>query len=442
MAKLIPKVKTSSFQFLRNLIIAACVVAGAVAYLTSRPARPGPKIAPLPPAAAPGLDASLRYDPRPIGDPVHGRPFITHVMITDLDQDGLPDIVACDAESNSVRWLRQYPRGVFTERAIGDPIKGPVHATVCDINGDGLPDLLIASMGIVLPNNDKIGSVVILENLGGGKFRNRVVLENVARVTDVQAADINGDGKLDLIVGQFGYVEGEVRWMENLGDWQFRSHILLSEPGTINTPVADYLGDGHPSIAALVSQDSETVHLFSNNGHGEFRDTVLWGANNPAWASSGLSVCDLNRDGRPDLVMSNGDAFEGDASLPPWHGLQWLENRGNGFFKYHRIGDFTGCYSPISVDLNGDGFPDIVTVSTFNEWRNAGAISMSAWINDGAQNFRQVVLAYTPTHLVTVAAGDLDGDGKPELVTGGFNVYPPYTEMSRITLWTQPKASR
>ena len=431
----------NSPSLLRNLAIAACVVAGVVVYLTFGQTKPTQKIMPAP-ASASDLDASLRYDPRPIGDPAHGRPVITHVMITDLDQDGLPDIVACDAEANSVRWLRQFPRGVFTEQALGDPIRGPVHATVCDINGDGLPDLLIASMGVVLPNNDKIGSVVILENLGGGKFKNHVVIENIARVTDVRGADVNGDGKIDLIVGQFGYVEGEIRWMENLGNWQFRSHILLSEPGTINTPVADFVGDGHVDFAALVSQDSEAVHLYSGDGHGEFRDTVLWCAHNPGWASSGLTACDLNRDGRMDLIYSNGDAFDGDANLPPWHGLQWLENQGGGSFKYHRIGDFPGCYSPVGVDLNGDGFTDIVTVSAFNEWLNPASVSLMAWINDGSQNFRPVVLAHTPTHLITVAAGDLDGDGIPELVTGGFNVYPPYTAMSRITLWKQRKTSR
>lgn len=414
---------------------------GAVAYLSVRPPEQAPRVAP-PRKSTPAIEELRLFDPKPVGDPLRGHPMITHVMITDLDQDGLPDIVACDAETDSVRWLRQYPRGVFTEQVIGDPIKGPVHAAVCDINGDGKPDLLIASMGVVLPDNDKIGSVVILENLGGGKFRNHVIIENIARVTDVRGADLNGDGKIDLIVGQFGYVEGEIRWMENLGDWQFRSHILLSEPGTITTPVADYVGDGHLDIAALVSQDSEAVHLFKGNGRGEFRDEVLWSSSNLDWGSSGLDVGDINRDGRPDLIYANGDGFNGEVNLPPWQGVQWLENRGNGYFKYHRIGDFPGCYSPICVDLNGDGFIDIVAVSAFNEWHDPASVSMMAWLNDGSQNFRPVALAHTPTHLLTVAAGDLDGDGKPELVTGAFYMSPPYTELSRITVWTRSGGNR
>jgi hypothetical protein len=430
--------KTRHAQVLRIFVLVTCVAWGAVAYLRFQPrARPRPP-APAPaPKASPVADESQMYEPRPVGDPPRGHPMITHVMIADLDQDGLPDIVACDAETNTVRWLRQYPRGVFTEQAIGDPIQAPVHATVCDINGDGKPDLLIASMGVVLPDNDKIGSVVILENLGGGKFRNHVIAENIARVTDVRAVDVNGDGKLDLVVGQFGYVEGYVQWMENLGDWKFRSHILLSEPGTITVPVADFNGDGRPTFAALVSQDSEAVHLFHGDGHGEFHDEVLWSSANLDWGSSGLEVGDINRDGRPDLVYANGDGFNGEVNLPAWQGLQWLENRGNGYFKYHRIGDFPGCYSPICVDLDGDGNMDIVAVSAFNEWHNPAAVSMMGWYNDGKQNFRQVALAHTPTHLLTVAAGDLAGNGTPELVTGTFYMYPPYLDMSRITVWTR-----
>ena len=72
-------------------------------------------------------------------------------------------------------------------------------------------------MGVVPPDNEKIGSVVVLENDGHNHFTNRVLLENVARVTYVKAAPLTHSGRLDLVVGQFGYMEGEIRWMENLG---------------------------------------------------------------------------------------------------------------------------------------------------------------------------------------------------------------------------------
>lgn len=362
--------------------------------------------------------------------------MITHVAIYDLDGDGLADVLVCDGTANRVSWIRQFPRGIFTEYPLGDPISGPAHVSVADINGDGKPDLLVASMGVIMPNNDRIGKVVVLENLGGGRFSNHVLAENIARVTDVRGVDLNGDGRMDLVVGQFGYVQGEIRWMENLGDWKFRGHTLFEKPGTIMTPVADFDRDGKPDFAAVVSQDSEEIHAFRNLGNGNFHDNLLWKSPDPLWNSSGLEVADINGDGLPDLLYSNGDGFDTAFAGPaPWHGLQWLENLGGTNFVYHRIGDMPGCYSPVAADLDGDGHLDIVTVSAFNKANDTSSIWMTAWLNDGHERFTPVPLAHTPTHLITVAAGDLDGNGVPVLVTGCFFVYPPYTDMGRVTLW-------
>jgi len=431
-----PSKPQSSFPaWLGALCVVAVVALGVVGYLLFRQSATIASAAPLvsaPSAAKP----AIAYEPIPIGFPVEGNPVITHVAIADLDQDGLQDVLVCDGRTDRIGWIRQFPRGVFTEQVIGDPIAGPAHVSVCDLNGDGRPDLLVASMGKIMPNNDRIGKVVVLENLGGGKFRTRVLAENIARVTDVRGVDLNGDGRVDLVVGQFGYDQGEIRWMENLGNWEFRSHTVLNQPGTIMTPVADYDGDGRPDFAALVSQDAEEVHLFRNLGGGEFRDSVLWKAKDESWGSSGLDVGDLNRDGRPDLVFSNGDGFNVGFTEPsPWHGLQWLENRGDGNFAYHRIGDMPGCYSPVLADVNGDGFTDIVAVSGFNHVNDAKAVWMTAWLNDGHQQFTPVPLAHEPTRLITLAAGDLDGNGVPVLVTGGFHAYPLASHMSRVTLW-------
>ena len=76
-----------------------------------------------------------------------------------------------------------------------------------------------------------------------------------------------------------------------------------------------------------------------------------------------------------------------------------------------------------------------MTVSAFNNSLDASAVTMTAWLNDGHENFTPVALAHSPTQLMTVAAGDLDGNGVPVLVTGGLHAYPPYSHMSRVTLW-------
>jgi hypothetical protein len=398
--------------------------------------RPEIALPPPKPLSKAIVDTGL-FRAQPVGEAVEGHPWIAHVKAADLDRDGLMDILVCDAQKNKVTWIRQKSRGEFEEITLAGDIPAPVHVEPVDMNGDGHLDLLIASMGEIFPNNDQIGTVLILENDGHQHFTKHVIAEHIARVTDVVAGDFNGDGRLDLAVGQFGYDQGEIRWMENLGGWQFRSHLLLNLSGTINVCVADFNGDGKPDIAGIVSQQWEEIHLFENDGSGRFTDKVIWGSTNEDYATSGMTLCDLNRDGRPDLLFTNGDGF-GPTTQPgprPWHGVQWLENRGQGYFRFHRIGDLAGAYSPVGVDLDGDGFVDVVAVSGFNDWSKSDAQSLVWFRNDGHEGFTPHVLSYAPTHLTTLAAADLDGRGRPSLITGAFLSYPPYDRPSRVLVW-------
>jgi hypothetical protein len=376
------------------------------------------------------------FVPRPIGDPVEGTPWIADVVIADLDQDGLPDVLVADAQKNRIGWIRQVSPGVFEEQMIGTAVAAPAHLSVIDLNGNGHLDVLVASMGLIPPNNDRIGAVVVLENDGAQRFTNRVVLQDVARVSSVEAADLNRNGRLDLVVAHFGYFQGEVRWMENLGDWQFRSHLLSDLPGTIHAPVADLDADGHLDIVALISQDTEEVQAFMGDGRGNFQTRVLHGSTNKDFGSSGLCVADLNQDGRPDIVFTNGDGF--DYATPgsrPWHGVQWLENLGDGKFAYHRIASIPGSYSPVVVDIDGDGDLDIVVSIAFADWTRPGAVSLMCLENDGNQRFTPRILAHRPSHLVVVDAGHLTSREHVSLVTGAFLFYPPYGTISRVTLW-------
>lgn len=403
--------------------------------------RPGPTSAQTP-VRTPERKAfpPLVYTPTAIGAPVgpDERPMVTNLQITDLDQDGLTDVIYCEARGNTVRWIRQSPRGVFTEQVIARDVPAPANVWAADVQGSGRLDVLVASMGQIMPNNDRIGSVVVLENLDNRTFRPHVLLENTARVTDVRAANLAGhrDGRLDLVVGQFGYAQGETRWMRNLGGWKFESQIVNRQSGTVHTPVADFDGDGRDDFTALVSQEWEEVHLFRNPaGGGEIRDELVWGSTNEDYGSSGLAVADVNRDGRPDLIYTNGDGFDyAVRGHRPWHGMQWLENTGAGF-HFHRVGDFPGAYAPGAGDLNGDGFTDLVAVSGFADWEDPQSVSLMAWLNDGRQNFTPMPLARSPIMLMTAAVGDLDGDGVPEIVTGGLHAFPPFERMSNITLW-------
>lgn len=404
-----------------------------------RPRTPGAKTPSEPPKAS---LKTILFQPQAIGAAITQPPWIAHVATTDLDRDGRLDLIFCEAKENKIIWLRQKAPKVFEEIVLAPNMLAPVHAEAADMDGDGDLDLIVSSMGVLFPDNDRIGTVFILENDGRQQFTPHVVLEHTSRVTDARAADLNGDGRMDLALAQFGYDQGEVSWLERTGPWEFRRHVLLDLSGAINVCVADYNGDHKPDLVALLSQQWEEIYYFENLGAGEFSKRRIWGSTNEDYGSSGISSCDLNRDGRPDIIYSNGDGF-GPAATPgprPWHGLQWLENLGDGNFRYRRIGNLPGAYSPVGVDLDSDGAMDVVAVAAYSDSsnQNRNVISLMWFRNDGKMNFEPHVLARAPKDLITLAAGDFDGTGRPVLATGGFYIYPPYDAMSRITLWRHP----
>ena len=364
------------------------------------------------------------------------RPMIANVTTADLDGDGQLDIVAADAAANRIVWLRQSAPGAFSESVLAE-VPGPAHVHAADLDKDGDLDLAVASLGVLFPNNQKIGAVVLLENDGRQHFTPHVVLDQVARVADVRSGDLDGDGDLDLSVAHFGYDQGETRWLENAGGWRYESHLLQSLSGPINAEIADVDGDRDLDIVTLVSQEWEEIYTFLNDGRGQFTARRIFGASNEDFGSSWISLADLDGDGDPDVVYSNGDAFDyATTSGRSWNGVQWLENTGGGAFTFHRLADIPGASGPQAADLDGDGDLDIAVVSAYNNWADPKAQSLVVLEQTSRGVFTLRDVASAPTHLVTLAAGDLNGDGRPDLVTGGMHMSWPYDRLSRLTVWT------
>jgi hypothetical protein len=376
-------------------------------------------------------------DPKPVGDNFIEPPLISNVTVSDLDHDGLTDIVVCDCRSNTVSWIRQYPAGTYTETVLASDLIAPAHAQVMDFDNDGDLDIMVAVLGLLFPSNDKIGTVVVLENDGKNNFKKQIIVDKIARVSDVRAGDIDGDGDRDLAVTEFGYDDGETRWIENLGNWKFKSHVLQHLSGGINVELIDIDNDGDLDMITLISQEWEEIYLFENMGKGQFQPTLLFGSDNEDFGSSGISMADLDQDGDQDILYTNGDAFD---YIPPqgkpWHGVQWLENKGNLKFEFHRIADFVGAYNARPCDLDNDGDLDLFVVSAFNLWSKPESMSMIWLENDGHQNFTSHDITNNPTHLITLELADFNKDGLMDIVTGGMHAYPPYDRMSRVLVWT------
>lgn len=374
--------------------------------------------------------------PTPIGKTFKEPPLISHVQAVDLDGDSLLDVVFCDAKDNTVSWIRQHPAGIYTEFVLAGELIAPAHVQAVDFDGDGDKDLMVGVLGMLFPNNDKIGSVVVLENDGQCNFKKHIIAEKIARVSDVRAGDLDNDKDMDLAVAQFGYDDGETRWIENRGEWKFESHVLQNLSGPINVEIVDIDKDNDLDIISLVSQEWEEIYCFINDGKGTFQSRLLYGSSNQDYGSSGISICDADKDGDQDILYTNGDAFD---YIPPqgrpWHGVQWLENKGSLNFDFHRFCNFTGATNVRPADIDNDNDIDFFVVSAFNLWDTPEAFSLIWLENTGSMQVVKHEITKSPTHLLCCETGDFNNDGLVDLITGGMHAYPPFDRMGRITLW-------
>lgn len=364
----------------------------------------------------------------------------TNVQIVDFDRDSKPDLIVCDAARNSVLWYRQLDGQKWAENVLAADLNVPAHATVVDLDQDGDLDVVVSILGDIYPSDEVIGKVVWLENQNG-QFAKRTLLEDVRRVADVQPGDFDRDGDTDLVVAVFGYARGEVLWLENRGGGQFRDHVLLSRPGTIHVPVGDLDGDGDLDITTIVTQDEEELWAFENDGRGNFKPRRLEYSDNYDIGGAGLVLVDLDKDGDLDFLIPQGDNLEDRDTWPqPYHGCLYVENLGGWKFRSRNIAQLGCTYAAAASDMDGDGDLDVTLVSMSNDWGNFGHPAVVWLENDGRQNFKTWKIDIHPLRLVTVAAGDLDGDGRAEIVAGSLHL-PPFdaTHADSISVWWNRK---
>ena len=307
-----------------------------------------------------------------------------------------------------------------------------------DVDRDGDLDVVVAYLGSGRPTDDLIGGVQLLINEGAAGFRSMPILTGVARVADVQPGDFDGDGDMDFAVAVFGgWTVGYLAWLEQVSPLHFNEHRVITKNGGIHVPVLDIDADGDLDFIGLLSQHHEEVSAFVNDGKGRFTETILWKAPHPIYGSSGIALADLDGDRDLDVVYTNGDAHDMDTAAKPYHGVQWLENRGKLRFEYHEIARLYGAYGASVSDLDGDGDPDIVVTSQINKWQDDDAESLVWLSNDGKGSFKKHLISRFPYELVTVDAADLNGDGKADLVSGAMHLKPPDKRITRATIWYQ-----
>src|SRR5690606_26407389 len=310
------------------------------------------------------------------------------------------DLLVSDAGRRAL--LRTWrSEGQWHEQALAELV-APAHAHVADIDGDGRLDVVVAEMGEMAPTGEPVGKVVVLLGEPGGGFQRRDLVEGLGRVTGVHAADLDGDGDMDLAVAVFGTNNvGGIFWLENRDGAMYR-RPLSPLAGGLGIDAVDLDGDGLLDLVTLISQEHEMVLVFRNLGGGGFEQIELARAPHPMFGSTSLRAVDLDQDGDIDLLFTNGDAFDLQTDPKPYHGVQWLENLGNMEFAAHDIGRFYGAVATAVGDIDGDGDLDIVASSWVNYWRDPARHTLVWYENDGHQNFTAHGIASEPAGLTSL----------------------------------------
>lgn len=372
---------------------------------------------------------------------VDGPPGVAHINLVHLFRKDKIDILVCDAVNNQILLLNPYEsKPVWKVLARGLCC---AHAEVVDLDADGINDIVLACLGNFYATDDRVGSVVWLKGMPDGTFTPFTLLAGLGRVADVRAAPFTGHGKLDLVVAEFGWHKtGGILLLENeTKDWahpRFEPHVLDSRHGTTHVPVVDLNRDGRPDFVAVISQEYETVVAFLNEGNGRFKKETIYTAPHPTFGCNGIELVDLDGDGDIDVLLTNGDSLDPPPILKPYHGVTWLENRGTFPFTPHRLADCYAAGSPVAADFDGNGLIDVAVVTflpaeMFPERASRGLESVLLLEQTSPGKFERHVLESASCDHLACAAGDLDGDGRPDLVVG--NYFRSGRPSDMLTIW-------
>ena len=141
----------------------------------------------------------------------------------------------------------------------------------------------------------------------------------------------------------------------------------------------------------------------------------------PAWGSTGIQLVDLDRDGDLDVLATNGATLD-DATVRPYHGVRWLENRGGYPFVPHLLAALPGAHRAVAADLDGDGDLDVAVAAFLPDPdRTRGGFTSLGWLEQTRPGvFVRHAIEQGQLSHATLDVADADGDGALDLLAGNF----------------------
>jgi 6-phosphogluconolactonase (cycloisomerase 2 family) len=367
------------------------------------------------------------------------------VAIGDLDGDGKPDLAVANYSSNTVSVYRNtstsglIAAGSFAAKVDFTTGTNPYSVAIGDLDGDGKPDLAVANLSSntvsVYRNTSTSGLIA------AGSFAAKVDFATGTNPYSVAIGDLDGDGKPDLAVANSG--SNTVSVFRNtstsglIAAGSFAAKVdFTTGSGPLSVAIGDLDGDGKPDLA-VANYGSASVSVFRNTSSSGLIAAGSFAAKVDFTTGSfprSVAIGDLDGDGKPDLAVANYGSNT--VSVLRNTSTSGLIAAGSFAAKV----DFTTGTDPYSVaigDLDGDGKPDLAVANlssnTVSVYRNNSTSGLIA-----AGSFAAKVDFTTGSNPNSVAIGDLDGDGKPDLAVTNYGsatvsvyrnnpVFPPPT---------------
>jgi len=325
-----------------------------------------------------------------------GNLYITQVVVGDFNGDGKPDVVFPSYNSTNSQAAVSLNNGDGTFKA---PVLTNVAGTgittiaVGDFNGDGNLDLAVGQE----PDKSGFGAVRIMLGNGNGTFQAGKTFSVAGSPSTIVVGDFNGDGNLDVALW-FLRSTPDVNVLLGNGDGTLQAPTTVSLGGSAtNFAVADFNGDGKLDlIAANSSNANVTVALGNGDGTFQHGDTTYLGI-----SMSGMVVGDLNHDGHPDLLLyTSGSGTDAYVSL------------GNGDGTFQAAKSFVVVSEINSVtlaDVNHDGNLDLLIADGYSP-------ALEVLLGNGDGTFKTSVGYHVTGGLQQLLVADFNGDGNLDVV--------------------------
>jgi len=344
------------------------------------------------------------------------------IRFADIDGDGDLDVVAAQQTAGTIIWLENTAGdgSAFTAHTIDDDFGNVIFVAVADVDGNGTLDIV----GSRLSTDVGEDSVVWYSNDGtpgnDTAWEKNPVAQGLALPREVAVGDLDLDGDLDIVVAHNGQnvmgLGDEVLWYESVpigGNLTWTEHTI---DGAIPTPVSvvigDINGDGLPDVVAT-SFGGGSVFWYANDGNPAA--TSEWTKETVDGAFSGavnVDLADVDHDG--DLDIAGAGVTENEVAV-------WLNTGATPWPRVTVEANFVEAQAVAFADLDQDGDMDLIggtddapapVNDSLRWWENVGGTGMT-WtprsIVDGALD-----------RVTSVAAGDLDGDGDPDIAAAEF----------------------